>query len=353
MARIPRPGPWTTVAAVVLLTVFAAIGLVVRNTRVPRAGSLARVTIPAGASLAAVADSLVAARVIRSARVFTIVASITGRAAAPVLPGRYLVRRGMSGLAILDQLHTGRNRVRRVLVPEGWGISQIARLLRDSLGADTAEFRAATRDSVRRARMATRAADVEGYLFPATYNFTDDVTASMAVDTMLTTFEQRWKPAWDSVLSAQGRTRHDVVTLASIVEKEAGRDSDRPLIAAVYTNRLRAGMRLQADPTVVYGMGLASKRRVLFSDLRTESAYNTYRVSGLPPGPIASPGTASIAAALVPAVSDALFFVAFPDGHSEFTRTFAQHSVAVKAARKARESAAQRAPLTRSSGAPR
>ena len=337
MVRPPRPGVGATLVALVLLMVLTASALVVRNTRVPRAGSLARVTVPRGATLAVVADSLVAARVIRSARIFTIVATITGQASTPVLPGRYLVKRGDAVTGILDQLHTGRNRFRRVLIPEGWGISQIAKVLRDSLGADTAEFLAATRDSARRARIATRASDVEGYLFPATYDFTEDVSASMAVDTMLTTFERRWKPSWDSVLTAQGRTRHDLVTLASIVEKEAGRSSDRPLIAAVYTNRLRAGMRLQADPTVIYGMGLVSKQRVLFGDLRTESPYNTYRVSGLPPGPIASPGTASLEAAMFPAASDALFFVAFPDGHSEFTKTFAQHSAAVKAARKARD----------------
>jgi UPF0755 protein len=130
-----------------------------------------------------------------------------------------------------------------------------------------------------------------------------------------------------------------LVTLASIVEKEAGRSSDRPLIAAVYLNRLRTGMRLQADPTVVYAMGLASKKRVLFADLRIDSPYNTYRNAGLPPGPIASPGTASLAASVEPAESDALFFVAFPDGHSQFTRTFAEHTAAIRAARAARDSA--------------
>jgi UPF0755 protein len=277
--------------------------------------------------------------------VFTLVARLTGGASDAILPGRYLVPRGASTGAILDQLHTGRNRFRRILIPEGWAISQIARLVRDSLATDTLEFLAATRDSARRARMHTTAPDVEGYLFPATYDFTEGITAAMAVDTMLTTFERRWKPSWDSVLAVQQRTRHDVVTLASIVEKEAGRDADRPMIAAVYLNRLQKGMRLQADPTVVYGMGMVSKKRVLFADLRVESPYNTYRVAGLPPGPIASPGTASLAASIEPAKSDALFFVAFPDGHSEFTRTFAEHTAAVKAARKARDAAAA-APAT-------
>ena len=145
----------------------------------------------------------------------------------------------------------------------------------------------------------------------------------------------------DTALQRQGRTRHAAVTLASIVEKEARKSSERPLIAAVYWNRLKANMRLQADPTVLYAMGLVSKR-VLYADLKFESPYNTYRVAGLPPGPIASPGTASIAAAVQPAESDAMFFVAFPDGHSEFRRLFAEHAVAVSAAHAARDSAAKR-----------
>ena len=334
---------WPILAGGVVSCLFAVVALVIGNSRVARAGTEARVMIPVGATLGDAADSLVSARVIRSARVFLVIAQVTGGASDAVLPGRYLMPRGATTSALLAQLHSGRKRFRRLVIPEGWGITQIARLLRDSLGADTAGFLAATRDSARRARMQTPAADVEGYLFPATYDFTADVTAAMAVDTMLTTFERRWKSAWDSVITAQGRTRHQVVTLASIVEKEAGRSADRPMIAAVYLNRLRSGMRLQADPTVLYALKLVAKR-VLYSDLRVTSPYNTYRVSGLPPGPIASPGTASIAAVIEPSTTDAMFFVAFPDGHSKFTRTFAQHTAAVRASRTARDSAAAARP---------
>ncbi len=327
---------WPFIGGLVAMLLAATV-LVMWNGRVARPGTLARVTVPVGATLSIVADSLMAARVIRSAQIFQLVAQVTG-GADQIMPGRYLVPRGASTGSILEQLQTGRNRFRRIVIPEGWGITQIGRLLRDSLGADTVEFLAATRDSARRARMQTPAADVEGYLFPATYDFTDGVTASMVVDTMLTTFERRWKDEWNPRIAQQGRTRHAVVTLASIVEKEAGRSADRPRIAAVYMNRLRSGMRLQADPTVLYAMKLVAKR-VLYADLKVDSPYNTYRVSGLPPGPIASPGTASLTAAIEPAQSDAMFFVAFPDGHSEFTRTFREHSVAVQRSRVARDSA--------------
>ena len=327
---------WPIVVGIAALLLLTAAWLVYRNGSVARAGTLARVTIPAGATLSSAADSLAAARVVRSARIFRLVAQVTG-SHGPIMPGRYLVPRGAATGSILEQLQTGRNRFRRLVIPEGWGIAQIGRLLRDSLGADPARFLAATRDSARRARMQTPAADVEGYLFPATYDFTDSVTAEMAVDTMLATFERRWKDEWNERIAQQGRTRHAVVTLASIVEKEAGRSADRPLIAAVYMNRLRSGMRLQADPTVLYAMKLVAKR-VLYADLKVDSPYNTYRVSGLPPGPIASPGTASLSAAIEPAQTDAMFFVAFPDGHSEFTRTFREHSVAVQRSRVARDS---------------
>ena len=327
-----------------LLSIVVAVvaSAMVLNTMVGRRGSTARVLIPTGSSLSAAADSLQSARVIHSALIFRVVAAVRGATDGAVVSGRYLVSRGSSMSALLGQLRTGSGRFRRLTIPEGWGIQQIARLAHDSLGLSVDSVVAATRDSARRARVLTTAADVEGYLFPATYDFVDGVTAGGVVDTMLLTFERRWKSSWDATLQSQGRSRHALVTLASIVEKEAGRSSDRALIAAVYTNRLRAGMRLQADPTVVYAMGMASKKRVLFADLRIDSPYNTYRVAGLPPGPIASPGTASLAAAVEPAVSDAMFFVAFPDGHSEFTKTFAEHTVAVKASRAARDTSSPR-----------
>ncbi len=301
-----------------------------------------RIIIPPGATLASAADTLKRNGVIKSAVMFRAMASMFGRGGTVPRPGRYIVPRGAPYATLIEQLLTGRGQFRRLTIPEGWSILQIARLMQDSLRIPVDSLISATRDSARRARMQTPAADVEGYLFPATYDLGDGISAGQVVDSMLITFDRRWKRAWDPVLQQSGRSRHAAVTLASIVEKEAGRSSDRAMIASVYLNRLRAGMRLQADPTVVYAMGMVSKSRVMYDDLKFESPYNTYRVSGLPPGPIASPGTASIAAAVEPAVSDALFFVAFPDGHSQFTKSFAEHTIAVRAARSERASAATR-----------
>jgi hypothetical protein len=148
-----------------------------------------------------------------------------------------------------------------------------------------------------------------------------------------------WQPEWNAQLQKQAMSRNDVMSLAAIVEKEARRPEERPVIAAVYLNRLKTGMRLQADPTVQYALG-QHVSRVLYKHLAIDSPYNTYRYAGLPPGPIASPGKPAIVAALYPANVPYRFFVAFPDGHHEFTTNFAQHSVAVRSARREWDSVA-------------
>jgi UPF0755 protein len=175
---------------------------------------------------------------------------------------------------------------------------------------------------------------LEGYLFPATYTFPDGTTARDAVRQMVTRFEQAWRPEWNARLQTLALRRHDAMTLASIVEREAVRPEERPVIAAVYYNRLRKGMRLEADPTIQYALGRHTAR-VLYRDLDIASPYNTYRRTGLPPGPIGSPGAPSIAAAVNPADVPYLYFVAMPDQHHEFRTTYAEHLIAVREARRA------------------
>jgi UPF0755 protein len=334
--RARRSGFWSLLFAVMIACALAVVLL----TRQSGTGT-ARIVLAPGSTVASAADALRRAGVIRSATLFRVSAAMRGRSDDAITPGRYLVERSASYGALLDQFVSGANRVRKLTIPEGWSLQQIARLMKDSLAIPVDSLMAVARDSARRARMQTPAADLEGYLFPATYEFTEDVTAAQVIDSMLVAFEKRWKTSWDTSLKQSGRTRHAAVTLASIVEKEARKDAERPLIASVYLNRLRTGMRLQADPTVLYALGVVAKR-VMYADLDVQSPYNTYRVAGLPPGPIASPGSASMAAAVNPATSDALFFVAFPDGHHEFRKTFKEHEVAVAAARAARDSATPR-----------
>ena len=168
-----------------------------------------------------------------------------------------------------------------------------------------------------------------------THDGDDDTLAQLRVDR----FQRVWQPEWNERLKALAMSRHAAMALASIVEKEARVPEERPVIAAVYLNRLRAGMLLQADPTVQYALG-KHVARVLYKELEVESPYNTYKHTGLPPGPIASPGKPSILAALNPANVPYTYFVAHPDGHHEFTTNFAAHSVAVRGARREWDSVA-------------
>jgi UPF0755 protein len=189
------------------------------------------------------------------------------------------------------------------------------------------------RDSAWRADLGIDAPTLEGYLFPDTYTFAKGTSARAAVRTMLDRFDAVWRDEWTPRLAVLDITRHEAVTMASLVEKEARVADERPTIAAVYWNRVKVGMRLQADPTVQYALP-EHVDRLLFVHLDIESPYNTYRHDGLPPGPIASPGAASLAAALHPADVPFLFFVAHPDGHHEFRRTFQEHQQAITMVRR-------------------
>ena len=181
---------------------------------------------------------------------------------------------------------------------------------------------------------------LEGYLFPDTYVFPDGTTPRAAVRVMVDRFQRVWQPDWNQRLQELAMSRNDVMALASIVEKEARLPEERLVISAVYHNRLKRRMPLQADPTVQYALG-RHVDRVLYKDLEIASAYNTYKHPGLPPGPIASPGLPSIEAALYPANVPYLFFVATPDGHHEFRTTFSEHREAIGEIRKARRAEAQ------------
>ena len=312
-------------------------------------GAPVRVVVPRGASFRAAADSLAARGVLRSPLFFRLYAT-WARHDRGIKPGTYLLRPGASYGSLVDALVNGRGIVHIVTVVEGWEVRQIAPQLARSLGVPRDSVDAAVRDTALLRRLDVPTPTLEGYLFPATYTFPDGTTARGAVAQMVARFEQAWRPEWNDRLQTLALKRHDAVTLASIVEREAVRPEERPVIAAVYYNRLRKGMRLESDPTVQYALGHHTTR-VLYRDLNVDSPYNTYRHTGLPPGPIGSPGAPSLAAAVNPAQVPYLFFVAQPDGHHEFRASFAEHLKAVResrtlaqAAAKAADSAAGHAP---------
>ena len=310
-----------------------------------------RVTIPNGASMGIAADSLERAGVIGSPRLFRMYAKLRGGDRG-IKAGTYVLRRDASWEFVLDALRSGRGVVNAVTVPEGYTLRQMEGLLVARLGVPADSVRAAVRDTALLRRLDAPTPHVEGYLFPDTYFFSPGTTARVAIETMVRRFEQRWKPEWTARLDTVALSRHSILTLASIVEREAKLPKERPVIAAVYWNRLRRGMRLEADPTVQYALP-EYQSRLLYRHLNVNSPYNTYRNAGLPPGPIGAPGAASIEATLYPANVPYLYFVAYPDGHHEFRLRLEEHRVASRAARRAWDAAARAAAAAAKQSAPR
>jgi UPF0755 protein len=297
-----------------------------------------RVVVPRGANLRITAESLAKAHVVSSATAFRFYAMIKGHG-RPIRAGTYVLKPSLSWGDVLDMLEGGKSVEQRITIPEGWSLEQIVPQLARVLKAPVDSVQAAVRDTALLHALDIPTSTLEGYLFPDTYVFPDGTTPRAAVRLMVGRFQQVWQPAWDSTLQKRAMSRNDIMSLAAIVEKEARLPEERPVIAAVYMNRIKAGMRLQADPTVQYAIG-HHVARVFYKDLEIDSPYNTYKYNGLPPGPIASPGRPSIIAALNPANVPYRYFVAHPDGHHEFTTDFAAHSVAVKQARREWDSVA-------------
>ena len=310
--------------------VAGVIGIIVAACS-SASGPGVQLTIRKGSSFREAAESLAAHGLVRSVRVFSVYATIRNRDRT-LRWGTYVLRPGMSWGQMLDALRLGRGVIHEVTIPEGLSIAEIEPLLMDALDVTKDSLDAAVRDTALLHELNIPTRTLEGYLFPDTYTFPDKTTARDAVRMMVEQFEREWQPEWTDQARSMKLNRHDIVTLASIVEREVRRDEERPVVAAVYLNRLKIGMPLMADPTVTYALG-KKPGRVLLKDLRVKSPYNTYRRAGLPPGPIGSPGIASIRASLFPAKVGYRFFVAAPDGHHEFRRTYAEHLEAIEMVR--------------------
>ncbi len=296
------------------------------------------VVIPSGATLHAAADSLAAHGIIRSKAWFKLVARVS-RKERKLQSGAFSVARGAGGIAALRVLTGGHPLLTRFTVPEGFTLIEIAETAQRELGIPRDSFLAATRDTLLLREFGVPAGSFEGFLRPDTYLFARGILAEAIVREMAATFRAQWDPGWDLGAQGLGLDRRGVVTLASIVEGEARADSDRPLIAAVFRNRLQRGMALQADATVLYAIQLATgerKARLYEKDYAFLSPYNTYLHAGLPPGPVGAPGRKSLEAVMHPAPVPYLYYVAGPDGRHIFSSTYAEHLRAVRRARAAR-----------------
>lgn len=288
------------------------------------------VTVPRGATLRSAVDSLAAHHLIANRFVFTLYARLRGLGSS-LKSGTYAFRRDTDWSDIIAALKLGRGMLVRFTVPEGLMLDEIGQVAAAELAVSRDSFQAASEDPVelRDLGLTAYAANVEGYLYPTTYTVHPHPTARELVRLMTDEFQAHWLPQWQGRLDTLHMTRHEVVTLASIIQAEVRYAPDREYVSAVYHNRLRVGMLLQADPTVVYALG-RRPRRVYEKDLMFRSPYNTYLHPGLPPGPICQPDSASLWAALYPARTPFIYFVAQPDGKHVFSATYAEHLAAIR-----------------------
>ncbi len=287
---------------------------------------LALVTIPAGKNARQIGEILARHRLIRSPLSFIFASRMDGLS-GQMKAGRYELSPAMPPRQMAALMALGETASGSVTVPEGYTVRQIARRLAKQKLTDETQFLALTQTQGKTfhvGRWTPPDDNLEGYLFPDTYDVPKGATARDVVQKMLENFHKRVVVPDGAALDRFPGGMSAAVTLASLVEREAEVDSDRPLIAAVYLNRLKKHMRLQCDATVQYALP-EHKSRLFYADLRVDSPYNTYKHSGLPPTPIANPGLPSIEAVLHPAAVNYLYYVAGPGGRHVFSATLAGH----------------------------
>jgi len=327
------------VAAGLIVAVAVVTGIVVTYgvLKRPPAGEPMLFAVKSGESFSRIRDRLEAAQLVEHSRSLALYALLR-RYDRHVKAGTYMLTPGDRPKDILAKMVRGDVHKVSVTIPEGFMHWQIAGLLDSEANVDSSLFAGLIDDGELLAEFDIDAPSVEGYLFPDTYVFPWEVAPREIAKTMITRLNEVFDETMRVRADDLGLTRVEVLTLASIVEAETRLSEERPLVSAVYHNRLRQGMRLEADPTVAYAMG-GYKGRLFYRDLEIDSPYNTYKYEGLPPGPICSPGKAAILAALFPdSTTNAMYFVAEGDGGHIFSRTLSEHLAAVRRVRETRTS---------------
>jgi UPF0755 protein len=284
------------------------------------------VDIPHGASQRTIARLLAKNGVVRSGIAFE--ALCRSRKRRTLEAGEYFFDHPVTSFEVFDVIANGRVFVKELVVPEGFTMFDIADLAASEGFLSRDEFLSVARNPSLILDLAPEAPSLEGFLFPATYEFPRHVTGKDMTAAMVKRFRQVWVALPPTEPPAEHHTVQDVVTLASLVERETPRPDERPHVAGVFANRLRIGQPLQCDPTVAYALTLTGKYtgKLGGGDLRFASPYNTYHNRGLPPGPIANPGEASLRAALAPSPTDDLYFVANTEGGHFFSKTLQEHN---------------------------
>ncbi|TFB11790.1 endolytic transglycosylase MltG [Candidatus Marinimicrobia bacterium MT.SAG.3] len=322
-------------ASVILFTIFLLYVVIMTGVQIPdKSEGHYILTIPMGASLSQVADSLVFLGIAESKREVIRSGKMLG-VQRMIKTGKYRLKAGSSLYDVFNLITSGEVEPVVITILEGWNSRKIAEELRKEFKIDIQRFDSLLSDSVFIAKLGIDATDLEGYLFPETYHFTYGMSEKMMIGWMVRQFRDKFGSEERKRADEMSMTMNEVITLASIIEGESVHDEERPVVSSVYHNRLKKNMRLQADPTIQFLLP-DGPRRLSNQDLFIKSPYNTYRHSGLPPGPIGSPGLASIRAALWPAETEYIYFVATGDGYHTFTSTLEDHNRAKQKLQKLR-----------------
>jgi UPF0755 protein len=323
---------------IVIIALIAAIGIPVyflidlnrylNEPPYPLDSKRTIITVAQGDNFSKIINNLYDHHLIRFPLKFKLAARLKGFD-RKFIAGEYEFSGSMAPIRILESLENGKVYLHRLTIPEGFTIQQIAEKLDQSGICNKEIFIALAQDPEFAAKMGIPAQTCEGYLFPDTYFFSKDASPEQIITSMISYFRKQFGPAWGARSQELGLSVHEIVTLASIIEKETGQDFERPLISSVFHNRLKKSIRLESDPTVIYGIKNFNGD-ITRQDLKEKTPYNTYVIPGLPPGPIANPGIKSIRAALFPDNTNYLFFVSRKDGTHQFSRNLKEHQNAVR-----------------------
>ncbi len=286
------------------------------------------ITVRQGQTLNSTAEMLYQEKVIENSTKFVLIARIRGYD-KQLKAGEYLLSAAMTPLQLLDIMVRGAVKLYKLTVPEGYNLYQIAELVEAANLSTKTDFIQAATDAARVRSHGLTGETFEGFLFPDTYFFPKEVTTERIIEAMVKRFWSVFLPEWQARAQDLDMTIRQIVTLASIIEKETGASFERPIISSVFHNRLKKKMRLESDPTVIYGIknfdGNLTRKH-----LTTPTPYNTYKIRGLPIGPIANPGRASLKAALYPENTQYIYFVSRKDSTHQFSTNLKQHNRAVR-----------------------
>lgn len=313
---------------------IAALAVLILYWPQSKSSDMAKITIKQGETLSEISQYLINVGVISNQHTFQWAVQIKGLETS-IPAGTFRLRDANTNNKIIRQLVNGAPELKKVTILEGWSLHQIAEYLSAEMGFKSNEIIELSQNDTLIRSLDISSSKLEGYLYPDTYYFFEGDTPKSVLTKLVKEYKKFWTDEKYSQARALQMSEKEVVTLASIIEGEAIYDNERPIISAVYHNRLKKGMKLQADPTVQYIID-DGPRRLLNKDLEIDSPYNTYLYNGLPPGPINSPGSKSLQAALYPAENHYLYFVARGDGYHTFSNTEIEHKRAKRAFQKVR-----------------